>query len=204
MPQDPGTPHVRDVGVHQHMWAAAGEDPVGVYEECSLCGARRMRTATPGVAPGQTGWLAGGAWAGPEVPEDSPAVETKSGPWAPELGDRVAIVEPKDDRERMMAGMAPEHADEQQALREGIAQATGQQPPKDTGASDRPHLKQNEGEEKEPTDSQVRSMSKPKLVEYGKKLGLELSEDEMSQQDMVDEILAARSEMSGSESGEEG
>ena len=48
-------------------------------------------------------------------------------------------------------------------------------------------------ESEQPTDAQVKRMTKPELVNYGAILGLSLNEDDHSHDEMVDAILDKRS-----------
>ena len=50
----------------------------------------------------------------------------------------------------------------------------------------------DESQDQEPTDAQVRRMTKPDLVSYGQTLGLSLDEDEYSHDEMVDAVLEKR------------
>ena len=43
-----------------------------------------------------------------------------------------------------------------------------------------------------PSEAAVRRMSKSELVDYGATLGLNFDPDEMTRDDMIDQILAAR------------
>ena len=47
-------------------------------------------------------------------------------------------------------------------------------------------------DDEEPTDAQVKRMTKPELVGYGAALGLDLDEEEHSHEEMVKAVLAKR------------
>jgi hypothetical protein len=65
------SPNVREVGPHGHRWSTVGGDLQGdIYQECSVCGSRRVRTNANGRVPLRKDWLEGTSWEiEPEVDE---------------------------------------------------------------------------------------------------------------------------------------
>ena len=72
-----GSPHIREVGPHQHKWAPVGTDGSGEhYRECSVCGTRTVESGNFRGALRQL-WLNGGDW---DLPNEAPRTENGQDP----------------------------------------------------------------------------------------------------------------------------
>lgn len=182
-----GTPHVREVGPHPHVFVAM---PDPMYQECQICGARRAVPTAP--AGSHEAWLMGAEWDDTEAKaraeEEGREEEVPYGPWAPELGDAVAVVPNSPVAEQLKE----KHGVSTVAAVPGVMMAP---PPGEEMPVERRRLEGREDEEEgdEPSDSRVRRMTSEELEDYREQLGMEpFSEEMTTNKDKAEAIVAYR------------
>ena len=163
--------HIKEIGPHAHEWVTVHtDDAQNSYQECSLCCARRVKHSS-GV-PRQD-WLDGGEWETLEKAQEQ----------APEPGSDEAVV-----AEVKRASLA-----EEAATGSGIPIGAGTPTQLVKTQAEKKAEEDQDGNDDEPSDSQVRRMSKPEMIEYADEIGVDRSDDP-TRSDLAERIIAQRSQ----------
>ena len=163
--------HIREVGPHPHDWQVAHTDPSNnMYQECGLCGTRRF--VFSGGIPRQD-WVDGAPWELEEAAQSEASLADP--PRDPDSARSLQMGRPREQVESPQK-QAERMQEQAEQLREQLMAS-----------------KFADDENREPSDSQVRRMSKPSLTDLADQRGIDRSDDPTREM-LADRIIAARSQ----------